>query len=265
MLSHSARGTIAPYLRRFTGSEMIEFLYNSLAKVGYTHPIHPAVTHLTVGMVIGAFLFGIVAWKLRHQGLARTAHHCIILALLAVFPTVLSGLMDWQHYYGGAWLFPIKMKLPLAGLLLILLVFALSAGSRAESISKRALIIYALCLVNVTALGYFGGELAYGGRAPAKPGDSAKLTVTADVEAGANLFNQTCSACHPNGGNSIKQNLPLITAPQLVNFETFLSYIRSPKARDGSQTLMPSFSPEKLSDQQAREVYQYIVKVLEKS
>jgi mono/diheme cytochrome c family protein len=265
MLFHWARATTAPCLERFIGSEMIEFLYNTLAKVGYTHPIHPAVTHLTVGMVIGAFLFGIVAWKLRHQGLARTAHHCIILALLAVFPTVLSGLMDWQHYYGGAWLFPIKMKLPLAGLLLILLVFALSAGSRAESISKRALIIYALCLVNVTALGYFGGELAYGGRAPAKPGDSAKLTVTADVEAGANLFNQTCSACHPNGGNSIKQNLPLITAPQLVNFETFLSYIRSPKARDGSQTLMPSFSPEKLSDQQAREVYQYIVKVLEKS
>jgi len=173
--------------------------------------------------------------------------------------------MDWQQYYAGVWFFPIKMKFPLAGLLLILLVFALSAGSKAESISKRALFIYALCLLNVTALGYFGGELAYGGRAPAKPSDSAKLTVTAEVEAGATLFNQTCSACHPNGGNSIKQNLPLKTAPQLVNFETFLSYIRSPKARDGSQTVMPSFSPEKLADQQAREVFQYIVKVFEKS
>jgi mono/diheme cytochrome c family protein len=244
---------------------MIEFFYKILTTIGYTHPIHAPTTHIPVGMVIGAFIFGVISWKFRKAILARTAHHCIILALLALLPTVIAGIMDWQHFYGGAWLFPIKMKLPLAGLLLILLVFALSAGARAESISKQTLVIYALCLLNVTALGYFGGELAYGGRAPAKARDSAKLTGATELEAGATLFNQTCSACHPNGGNSIKQNLPLKTAPQLVNFETFLAYIRSPKARDGSATIMPSFSPEKLTDQQAREIYQYIVKVLEKS
>ena len=57
------------------------------------------------------------------------------LALLALLPTVIVGIMDWQHYYAGAWLFPIKMKLPLAGLLLILLVFAVSVGYRATTIS----------------------------------------------------------------------------------------------------------------------------------
>ena len=238
---------------------MIQFLYNTLTKIGYTHPIHPPVTHLTVGMVIGSFLFGIVAWKLRHQGLARTAHYCIILALLALFPTVLSGLMDWQHYYAGGWLFAIKMKLGLAVLLFILLVFALSAGYKAETVSKSAVILYALCLVNVTAIGYFGGELVFGDRT------ARKELETVGVEVKAEQFNKSCGACHPNGGNSIKPHLPLKDAPQLVNFETFLSYIRSPKARDGSQTVMPSFSPEKLSDQQARQVYQYIVKVLEKS
>jgi mono/diheme cytochrome c family protein len=244
---------------------MIEFFYKILTALGYTHPIHAPTTHIPVGMVIGAFIFGVISLKFRKAILARTAHHCIILALLALLPTVIAGIMDWQHYYGGAWLFPIKMKLPLAGLLLILLVFALGAGYKAESITKQGLIIYALCLLNVTALGYFGGELAYGGRAPVKPRDRAKSTVSAEVEAGAALFDQTCSSCHPNGGNSIKQHLPLKTAPQLVNFETFLAYIRSPKARDGSATIMPSFSPEKLTDQQAREIYQYIVKVLEKS
>jgi mono/diheme cytochrome c family protein len=116
--------------------------------------------------------------------------------------------------------------------------------------------------LNVTALGYFGGELAYGGRAPTKPSDSAKLTVTADVEAGATLYNQTCSACHPNGGNSIKQNLPLKTAPQLVTFDTFLAYIRSPKARDGSTTVMPPFPADKLSEKDGEKIYQYIVQVL---
>jgi uncharacterized membrane protein len=238
---------------------MITFLYNTLAKVGYTHPIHPPVTHLTVGMVIGAFVFGIVAWKLRHQALAKTAHHCIILAIVALFPTVLSGLMDWQHYYAGGWLFAIKMKLGLAVLLFILLVFALIAGYKAETVSKSAVILYALCLVNVTAIGYFGGELVFGDRT------TRKEVETVGVEVRAEQFTKSCSGCHPNGGNSIKPHLPLSDAPQLVNFQTFLSYIRSPKTRDGSETVMPSFSPEKLSDQQAREVYQYIVKVLEKS
>jgi uncharacterized membrane protein len=238
---------------------MITILYNTLAKVGYTHPIHPPVTHLTVGMVIGAFLFGIVAWKLRHQALAKTAHHCIILAIVALFPTVLSGLMDWQHYYAGGWLFAIKMKLGLAVLLFILLVFALIAGYKAETVSKSAVILYALCLVNVTAIGYFGGELVFGDRT------TRKEVETVGVEVRAEQFTKSCSGCHPNGGNSIKPHLPLSDAPQLVNFQTFLSYIRSPKTRDGSETVMPSFSPEKLSDQQAREVYQYIVKVLEKS
>ena len=238
---------------------MLEFLYQTLTKIGYTHPIHPPVTHLTVGMVIGGFLFGVVAWKLRHHGLAKTAHHCIILALIALFPTVLSGLMDWQHYYAGGWLFAIKMKLALAVLLFILLVFALSAGYKAETVSKSSMILYTVCLVNVTAIGYFGGELVFGDRT------ARKELETVGVEVKAEQFNNSCGACHPNGGNSIKPHLPLKDAPQLVNFETFLSYIRSTKARDGSQTVMPSFSPEKLSDQQARQVYQYIVKVLEKS
>ena len=241
---------------------MIEFFYKILTAIGYTHPIHAPTTHIPVGMVIGAFIFGVVSLKFQKERLARTANHCIALALLALLPTVIVGIMDWQHYYAGAWLFPIKMKLPLAGLLLILLVFAFSAGYRAETITKQALIIYALCLLNVTALGYFGGELVYGGRVPGKVSDTTTVTTDADIEAGATLYNQTCSACHPNGGNSIKQNLPLKPAPQLVTFDTFLAYIRSPKARDGSTTIMPPFPADKLSEENAQKIYQYIVQVV---
>ena len=244
---------------------MIEFFYKTLTSIGYTHPIHAPTTHIPVGMVMGAFLFALGAYLLKRSNLALTAWHCVLLAFVGLFPTVLFGLMDWQHYFAGAWVFPIKMKIGLAALLLILLIIALGLGRKAEKVSRGALLIYGLCLLNVTALGYFGGELAYGGRTFAKPSDGSRSTVTAEVEAGATLFNQTCSGCHPNGGNSIKQNLPLKEAPQLVSFETFLAYIRSPKARDGSKTIMPSFSPEKFSDQEAGAVYQYIVKVLEKS
>ena len=238
---------------------MIEFLYRALAKIGYTHPLHPPVTHATVGMVIGAFVFGIAAWKLRHQGLSQAAHYCIILALIALFPTVLSGFMDWQHYYAGAWLFPIKMKLALAALLLILLVFALSAGYRAEAISKSAVVLYGLCLLNVTALGYLGGELVFGKTSSGREVEVVGSAVSSEQ------FATSCGSCHPGGGNTIKPNLPLRSAPQLVNFETFLVYIRNPKARDGSQTIMPSFSPDKLSEKQAREIYQYVTQVLKEN
>jgi mono/diheme cytochrome c family protein len=241
---------------------MIEFFYKMLATIGYTHPIHAPTTHIPVGMVIGAFLFAVVSWKFRKENLARTANHCIALALITLVPTVILGIMDWQHYYAGAWLFPIKMKLSLAGLLLVLLVFAFTVGYRATTISKQVLIIYALCLLNVTALGYFGGELAYGGRAPDKLSATTTVATDADIEAGATLYNQTCSACHPNGGNSIKQNFPLKKAPQLVTFDTFLAYIRSPKARDGSKTVMPAFPVDKLSKEKAGKIYQYIVQVL---
>ena len=238
---------------------MIEFLYQTLAKIGYNHPIHPPVTHISVGMVIGAFLFGIVGWKFRNQGLSRTAHHCIILALIALLPTVILGFMDWQYYYAGGWLFPIRAKIALAASLLVLLVFAVSVGHKDGTVSKSGLIIYGACLINVTALGYFGGELVFG---PSSPGKAAGVE---GIEISSEQFTKSCSSCHPKGGNSIKQDLPLRSAPQLTNFETFLAYIRDPKARDGTQTIMPQYSPDKLSEQQAREIYKYLTQVLRKN
>ena len=237
---------------------MIEFLYQTLVRIGYTHPIHPPVTHIPVGMVIGAFLFLLVAWLLRHERLALTARHCMALALIGLFPTALLGYMDWQYRYAGAWSFPIKMKIGLAVLLLVLLMIAVILGRKIKERSIGALAIYGLCLLNVTALGYFGGELVFGSSSPLQAAETEEILVSAEQ------FKKSCSACHPGGGNSIKQNLPLKTAPQLVTFDTFLAYIRSPKARDGSQTVMPPFSADKLSEEDAQKVYRYIVQVLKK-
>lgn len=235
---------------------MIEFLYQTLARIGYTHPIHPPVTHISVGMVIGAFLFALVANLLRHERLALTARHCILLAVIGLFPTALLGYMDWQHRYGGAWLFPIKIKIGLAVLLLVLLIVAAILGRTIKENSIRVLAIYGLCLLNVAALGYFGGELIYGGSGRLPAAETEQIQVSAEQ------FKKSCGGCHPGGGNSIKANLPLRSAPQLANFNTFLAYIRNPKARDGSQTIMPSFQVEKLSDKQVGEIYQYVTQVL---
>jgi uncharacterized membrane protein len=54
---------------------MIESIYQTLANFGYTHPLHPTLTHLPIGMVMGAFLFALVALVFRRTSLSRTARH----------------------------------------------------------------------------------------------------------------------------------------------------------------------------------------------
>ena len=169
---------------------MINSIYQTLADSGYTHPLHPVLAHLPIGMVIGAFLFALVASIFRNPKLDQTARHCSVLALIAAIPTVLLGLMDWQHFYTGSFLFPIQMKFVLAGMLIVFLILAVIFGFLAESFSKIVVYLYLMCLVSVIGLGYFGGELVYAAKAFA-------AEVTEDpVAEGDMVFQQNCSACH---------------------------------------------------------------------
>ena len=169
---------------------MIESIYQFLAKIGYTHPLHPPATHLPAGLIIGGFLFLVTAWIFNRKNLAQSARHCLILALIMTVPTILLGLMDWQQRFGGAYLFEIKMKLVLGGILLFLLLVAAVYGALTGGLTKTLVAIYTLCLLVVVGLGYFGGELVYGTREPAAAKASG-LAVT-----GEQLFKQNCSACH---------------------------------------------------------------------
>ena len=177
---------------------MIEFIYQTLAKIGYTHPLHPPATHLPAGLIIGAFVFALMAWIFNRSNLAQTARHCFILALIMAVPTILLGLMDWQYRFGGAYLFEIKMKLALGGILLLLLLVAVVYASLAGAFTKTVMAIYALCLLTVIGLGYFGGELVYGTKAPA--GEEVKGLAAE----GAQVFNKNCSACHHTDSTAIK-------------------------------------------------------------
>jgi uncharacterized membrane protein len=148
------------------------------------------LTHLVMGLVMGAFIFVLIATFFRRESLARTAWRCMVLALIALLPTAVLGYADWQYRFSGDLIFPITMKLILAGLLLVLLVVAIVMGFRTENWSRNIVIIYIVCLVVVIGIGYFGGELVYGKRAP------AAATEEGLVSEGAVVFNQSCSACH---------------------------------------------------------------------
>ena len=234
---------------------MFDSFYAFLDRLGYLHPIHPAMTHMPIGLVVGSLFLGTAGWLSHRSVLVRSAYYTLVLALLFWFPTILFGLMDWQRYYAGAWLFPFKMKLILASVLFLLLLSGVLLGYRDQTRIKRLLPIYLLCFMNVTALGYFGGQLVYGGRTPS--GSEAFRT-------GERLFDSNCSGCHAHGGNAILSNYPLRSAPQLDKLEDFRQFVRNPRLSSGAKGPMPAFPPARLSDSQVSDLYDYIVHAIEK-
>ena len=141
---------------------MIEFIYKILETVGFSHPLHPAMTHIPMGMIMGGFLFGLIAAVMNKKDLAKTAHYCYTLALVFVLPTMLFGYMDWQYKFDGEWNGLILTKIILAFVLTGMLVVSFILGRNEQVDLRKKLIVYALCLMIATGLGFTGGELQYG-------------------------------------------------------------------------------------------------------
>jgi uncharacterized membrane protein len=221
---------------------MINLFYELLEKIGYTHPVHPAFTHIPMGLIIGAFIFSLVALLFRRTILPSIAYRRIILlALLFAFPTALFGYTDWQHFYEGDWLFLIKVKLVLTGVLIVLLFIGVIFRRKKEAETKSSLAIYTLCFLVITALGYFGGQLVFEGE-----GRPEKVPIR--FLAGEKLFAANCSNCHPRGGD-------ILNAPQLEDFKKFLTLLRNPPAS------MPPFPPGQIPDRKAMRLYLYLVQL----
>ncbi|MFW6011914.1 MAG: DUF2231 domain-containing protein, partial [Desulfosalsimonas sp.] len=194
----------------------VDFIYRLLETLGYTHPIHPPLTHLTIGLVMGALVFKLIAILPGYGKYAPTARHCSSLAFVVVFPTVILGLMDWFHYYGASWIFPIQMKIILAGILILLLVLSIILHIRAPALSGLISVFYLLSFLTVVGVGYFGGELVFGQKfnkadkattavektAPAEFESTG--VVFADVEA---VFRNHCTNCH--AGTNPRKGLSL--------------------------------------------------------
>jgi uncharacterized membrane protein len=228
---------------------MINTFYEILKQLGYDHPIHPTEVHMPIGLVVGAFVFAVVAFVFRRKNLFLTPRHCIILAFIWIFPTMILGIMDWQHFYHGAWILPIKVKLTTAPMLAVLLGLSVFLGRAYGATSLKVLPFYFLCLCAVTVLGYFGGQLTYAGRTIKGP---------KEYMAGQQIYAANCTTCHPSGGNTIEPGKPVLHSPLLQNLDVFKMWLRHPAQP------MPSFPPSRISDAQTKELYAYIENVLGK-
>ncbi len=225
----------------------ITSFYQLLNYLGYTHPIHPALVHMPIGLVVGAFILRGTAFLFNRETLVRSARHCFFLGFLFWFPVVLLGFMDWQHFYGGVWLTPIIVKMILALVLLVLFLLVLILNFRKERNSKLTLTLYSLGLLTVLFLGFFGAQLVYGGKS---------LQGSSAYQAGEKLFAANCLTCHPGGRNTLDPDRPIINSPKLKDLNTFIAWIRHPASP------MPTFSASEISDKQAGDLYDYVTKVL---
>lgn len=178
----------------------MESLYEALRSMGYTHPLHPPMTYIPLGMVIGSLIFSLLAILPRFGKYTTTARHCITLAFIGVFPTMLLGYMDWQYFYGGQMLFPIRMKLVLAAVLTVLLGLAVLLYAKFPAQDKRIFGVHVLCFAAIVGIGYFGGELVFGSKDPdtavAQAEDAAPPEDALSFADVAPILDQSCTSCH---------------------------------------------------------------------
>jgi len=102
------------------------------------------------------------------------------------------------------------------------------------------------------------GGMMEGGSMMASGETGQPATTPKEVGAGESVFQQRCSMCHPDGGNIVKPDKPIRGSSKLKDLKTFVGYIRSPYAP------MPAFPSSEISEEKARELYDYIVKDLNK-
>jgi uncharacterized membrane protein len=140
---------------------MTDVIFEFLNKIGFVHPLHPAFTHIPMGMVMGAVVFRLASFLPRLKVLARTGYHCIILGLVGMVPAAFSGYLDWQHTFGGTWEFLIILKIVLAAVLTLLLAaIAIVDDPENRRFDKKTL-FYILTLLLAIGLGFSGGELTH--------------------------------------------------------------------------------------------------------
>lgn len=182
-------------------------IYQVLNSLGYTHPVHPTMVYLPIGCIMAAFIFGAVAALCNRPGLLTSARHCVTLALIAVIPTVIFGYVDWQHFLGGAWIFPIRMKMILAGIFLVLLSFTVGFCWKFSANRKTILVFIALCFLNVVAISYYGGEIVFAGFGKKYRnfettinGKNTQPTATITYADVVDIFQQICIRCHKGFG-----------------------------------------------------------------
>ncbi len=140
---------------------MVENFYSFLSNIGYSHPLHPMLTHAPMGMIIGMVVFFFLGLIWKNRNFDQIAFYCSVFALVALPVVVGAGILDWMHFQQKEWNVYIIAKMILASVLTILLISSVVMKKRGLTAGKM-LLVYLLCLACAGGIGYAGGTLVYG-------------------------------------------------------------------------------------------------------
>lgn len=142
--------------RQTRGQPMITSVFEFLNSVGLSHFLHPALVCVPAGLISGALVFRVAAFVPRFRVLARTGYHCMGLALAATLFAALTGYLDWQFSFAGAWTFPLVLKMALAAILIVLLIMVMAKDDPEHPGFNRSTFFYFLAVLLVIGLGSLG-------------------------------------------------------------------------------------------------------------
>jgi len=162
---------------------MLDGLYQLLAKTGFSEPLHSPITHMPIGLTVGAGVFFLVAIVFKQKNLVLTARHASILAFIFAFPTILFGVFDWMHFYNATLFTPIKIKMALALIALVVLGAGIILGGEIKLHTMSMTVLYVVAFGAMLGLGYFGAGIVYGRGLAIKPSVSGSIGQVVSVPA----------------------------------------------------------------------------------
>lgn len=221
---------------------MISRFYHLLESLGYAHPLHPPLTHLPIGLV--ALVFLAAGWSFlsgRHLLSPRACYRISLVALVFLVATVVAGFADWRYFYDGAWLFEIKVKYALTGVLLLTLIGAAVLGYSPDPRSKRNLALYLVAFLTLVGLGYFGAQLVF---------QEVSSEAPKAFRHGEKLFARHCGECHDAAG--------VAGSRYVRTADVFVRFLRDPSKAAGTSLPMPAFREAELSRKAAEQIRGFV-------
>jgi nitrite reductase/ring-hydroxylating ferredoxin subunit/uncharacterized membrane protein len=126
------------------------------------HPLHPAVTDLTIGGYTAMLAMDVLYLMTKESGLLHAADFLLVGAFITSLVSIVSGLTDWNETYGEE-----RRTGMLHGLLMVVatvlfvasLVMRLNGGLDART---TAIVVSTLGWLVMIVSSYLGGEMVFG-------------------------------------------------------------------------------------------------------
>jgi hypothetical protein len=133
--------------------------------------LHAVAAHFSNGLIPVAVLYLLLALPSRDIFFERTVEHLLLIVLMAIPVSFLSGIREWKTKYNGAKAPVFTKKITLSIILFVLCISAVSVRiSVPDVMTGQGMLfwVYTVCLLAmlpvVVLLGHYGGKLSSGQR-----------------------------------------------------------------------------------------------------